>query len=51
MDENLESIKEVKFSCAFPVLTLVSLEYVQAMPAWKMPIKITWVSILEIWKL
>ena len=35
MDENLESIKGVKFPSALPVLTLISSENVQAMPAWK----------------
>lgn len=35
MDENLESIKGVKFPSVLPVLTLISSENVQAMPAWK----------------
>ena len=35
MVENLESIKGVKFPSALPVLTLISSENVQAMPAWK----------------
>lgn len=35
MDENLESIKGVKFPSTLPVLTLISSENVQAMPAWK----------------
>ena len=33
--KNLESIKGVKFPSALPVLTLISSENVQAMPAWK----------------
>lgn len=33
--ENLESIKGVKFPSALPVLTLISSENVQAMPAWE----------------
>lgn len=35
MVENLESIKGVKFPSTLPVLTLISSENVQAMPAWK----------------
>ena len=35
MDGNLESIKGVRFPSTLPVLTLISLENVQAMPAWK----------------
>lgn len=35
MDENLESIKEVRFPNVLPVLTLISSENVQAMPAWE----------------
>lgn len=35
MDENLESIKGVRFPRTLPVLTLISSENVQAMPAWK----------------
>lgn len=35
MDENLESIKGVRFPGTLPVLTLISSENVQAMPAWK----------------
>ena len=35
MDENLESIKGVSFPSTLPVLTLISSENVQAMPAWK----------------
>ena len=33
--ENLESIKGIKFPSTLPVLTLISSENVQAMPAWK----------------
>ena len=35
MDENLESIKEVRFPNVLPVLTLISSENVQALPAWE----------------
>lgn len=35
MDENLESIKGVRFPSTLQVLTLISSENVQAMPAWK----------------
>lgn len=35
MDGNLESIKGVKFPSTLPVLTLISSENVQAMPAWR----------------